>query len=215
MFQLVEEPCFATCPTCARPDAEVGKAVTAKGNTVYAWNCPTCGEFQLLTGKSPDFSLTTAEVLELDELKKKLSELEQTIERTYARHTSGAEQNPAMDIGGIRSRSKRQKQQLFNRYTREARETGNLVNRRKQLERKIRSLENRPKHRRQRWNNDVALLRWWDGLKPGDTFNPGAGDIAIAKKNRASIVLVSGTKWTIHEVLGMKRERIKEVRAYL
>ncbi len=57
-----------------------------------------------------------------------------------------------------------------------------------------------------------ALLAAWDALKPGDTFTPGNNPIVIARKNQWSVRDTDGITWSMLEVIGLRRERVEELR---
>lgn len=163
----------------------------------------------------PEFSLTTAEQEKLETLRTQLATLEAQYEKKSAAHITGTQMNPAGDIGSIRSRSKRQKQHIMNRYDREARETVQFVNKIQELKKQITNLEGLAERRKKRFKADMMRLKVWDALKVGDTFQPGNNPLQIKKKNRFSVITTSGTKWKITEVIGLSRQRIDELRKYM
>lgn len=151
----------------------------------------------------------------LDELKKELDETNAKIKRHHGTSISGAQMNPAGDIGGIRSRSPKRKQQIFDRYTREANEGVALYKRRDSLKREIARIETQPARDRKALLRDIALYHWWNSLKPGDTIKPGNATLTIKKKNAKSIVVETGTNWKLVEVTGISNKRLAEIKAHL
>ena len=151
----------------------------------------------------------------LDVLRHELAECNAQIEQHLASSISGSTMNPAGDIGGIRSRSQKRKQQIFDRYSREARRHVELIEKRDSLKQRIAYIESQPKRDRTLLQRDIALYHWWNNLKSGDTIKPGNNALLIVKKNTKSVVTAGGSKWTIHEITGLSNSRISEIKAHL
>ena len=71
-------------------------------------------------GGVDDYQATEGEVRELEQLRARLADAEAAISRHHARQLSGFDTNPAADLGGIRSRSQKAKDRIFDRFSRES-----------------------------------------------------------------------------------------------
>jgi len=147
--------------------------------------------------------------MSIEELQAELAIVLAALERHYRTALTGSETNPAGDIGGIRSRSQRQKNAIFNRYMREATEGVALATQRDNLQRRITILKDMPERERRAHEIAIEKLEWWDGLKPGDTFTPGNAPLVIARKNRKTLITASGSRWTIEEVTGLSVKQLR------
>lgn len=141
----------------------------------------------------------------------KLSEVEAKITAYHRTVKTGVDINPAGDIGGIRSRSAKAKERIFDRYSRDAATAVALYNERDRIKAKIAFIEEAP----EREKRDIAKLLFWDNIKAGDTFQPGNYPIRIIRKNAWSITTEGGTRWSIVEVVGISRQRAEELREML
>lgn len=159
--------------------------------------------------------MTEEEMRLLDDLKSKLAKCNEQIEQHLASSTSGAAMNPAGDIGGVRSRSRKRRRQIFERYSKEAKEHIELLKRREDLKRRIAYIESSSERERRALQRDISLYRWWNSLKPGDTIEPGNNVLVITKKNAKSVVVSSGSRWTMYEVTGLTNDRVSYIKAYL
>jgi hypothetical protein len=146
-------------------------------------------------------------------LEQQLAEVVEQIEKMHKRHeaTSGFATNPAGDFGGIRSRSQRTKDRMFDRWSKQADEAIKLYKKRDSIKAQIKYLEEKPAKEAKQLRYDLLVLTWWDQIKPGDTWAPGNNDLVITKKNAKSI-LAGGCKWSIGEVTGLRAQRIAELR---
>lgn len=149
---------------------------------------------------------------ELETLRADLTRVETRIAELSAEcdRTSGAATNPEGEIGGIRSRSRRQKDQLTARWDRQSADWRRLVGERDALKARIRWAEGATGRARA----ELAKLLWWDGLVAGDLLWSDGGP-TIAKKNRGSAITTSGTRWTCQEVTGLSPARVAELRTEL
>lgn len=162
------------------------------------------------------FELDKDEKEELDTLKRELAECEQAIEKHYASEKTGKDYNPEASIGGIRSRTKRQKRKIIERYDNQARRAVLLQKKIVELKRKINSLEKKPERLRKQWHDDVTMFKWWQNLKAGDTIDLGGNsEFVIKKKNRLSIVIGTGTRYTMQEITGISSSRAVEIVTWL
>lgn len=55
------------------------------------------------------------------------------------------------------------------------------------------------------------VLKFWEQLKPGDTFTPANKPIIIKRKNKKTVTDINGYRWTRSEVLGICESRIAEI----
>ena len=146
----------------------------------------------------------------LEILQQKLIEINHTLEVFYAecQRTDGFHINPAGDIGGIRSRSRKVKGQMFDRWTKQAHEGVELEKKKKLLLNQIAWVTAAPL----REKRDINLLIAWDNLEPGMEFRPGNDALKIIRKNKYSITTTGGINWSVVEVIGLSRKRIEELR---
>lgn len=135
-------------------------------------------------------------------LQDKLADVEARLEKHYRTSLTGAQSNPAGDIGGIRGRSQKRKDQIFNRYSREAAQGVALQAERDRILTQIKIEQEAPARER----HNLRLLAAWDALKAGDTFRPGNNVITIRNKNTWSVTDTNGISWAIHEVVGLSRK---------
>lgn len=154
----------------------------------------------------------------LQQLQDELAQVEARIARHQiaCERWSGFNTNPAGDIGGIRSRSRKQKEQLFNRWTKQANETVYLAGRKAALEREIAAVQEAD--RRALYADRIAMerLKRWEAIAPGDALDVGGNSpLTVARKSRFSLVTVGGSRWTIEEVVGLERARVEDVWAML
>ncbi len=161
------------------------------------------------------FELTQYEQEELESLRGQLETLEANFEKKSSRYITGEQMNPVGEIGGIRSRSRRQKNRIMNQYDKQAKETVSFMDERSRLQKRIANLETKPEKEERCFKLDLKRLAWWDSLKAGDTFQPGNNPLEIKKKNRMSVITANGTKWTIHELTGLSKARIAQLREHL
>ena len=121
---------------------------------------------------------------------------------------------PEMEIGGIRSRSARTKERLFNRTTKLAHEHVAAVTEQRRLAAQIEDIESGTAARRQAFKEgvDLARVRAFHQIKPGDKVGIGGNNsVTVQKKNRLSIITEGGSKWSISEVTGVFGSRVKEL----
>lgn len=151
-------------------------------------------------------------VTELDKLRADLVRVETKIAELSAEceRTGGAATNPEGDIGGIRSRSRRQKDRILDRWDQQSRDWRRLTEERYTLRARIRWAEGATGRARAQ----MAKLLWWDSLAAGDQLWPDGGP-TIAKMNRGSAITTNGTRWTCQEMTGLSPARVAELRAEL
>lgn len=138
-----------------------------------------------------------------------LAAVEDKIKKLERTALTGERTNPDLEIGGIRSRSRRQKNRILDRFDREAKEHTALIKERNDLQAQIRYIEAAP----QREKRDLLLLAKWDSIKVGDTFQPGNSPLKIIRKSTWSVTTESGSRWSTTEVVGLSRKRIEELRS--
>ena len=143
-------------------------------------------------------------------LQTRLADVESKLVKHYqeCERTSGFVTNPAGDIGGIRSRSRKVKGQVFDRWTKQAHEGVELEKKKKLLLNQIAWVTAAPL----REKRDINLLIAWDNLDPGMEFRPGNDALKIIRKNKYSITTTGGINWSVVEVIGLSRKRIEELR---
>ena len=121
--------------------------------------------------------------------------------------TSGHAVNPDNEIGGIRSRSKRSKGRLLDRWDEQARESARLHDQRRTLTARIAWLEAAPIRERV----DALVLAAWDALEVGDPFPRRPDSPTVARRSPYSVTTNTGTRWTCEEVTGLSRTRVAEL----
>ena len=142
-------------------------------------------------------------------LEQELEEINAKIEHHHGGSLDSMGVNPAGDIGGIRSRSAKKKKQIFDRYTREAKQAVELYRQRDRILSAIKYHEQQPARDEQ----DLRVLDWFDNhLKAGDTYTPGNNELVIVRKSKQSITTQGGTRWSIGEVTGLTKQRIEYLR---
>lgn len=139
----------------------------------------------------------------VDELREQLEAAEEKLRELDRKQLSGADINPGMEIGGIRSRSKRQKGRIIDRLTREAHEYAKLKKHVENLRRQLKIEEERPAREEKRRIENIKWAMKWINIKPGDKILVGASHITVKKKNKKSITATSGTNWSRFEIIGM------------
>lgn len=143
-----------------------------------------------------------------------------TIDAKQERHdaecerTSGFRTNPAGDIGGIRSRSKKQKQQLFERWSRQARTTVDLLEQRRRIVRDIEAKKQIiPRKAREAAANEILQLI----IRPGDKVSvPWSDSGTVVRVNKKSVTVQTAlvkepVKWNLiglHNWKELARERL-------
>lgn len=165
--------------------------------------------------------------LEYDRLRTELITAERRFRRVSSTlgRTSGSATNPAGDIGGIRSRSAKRKNQIFDAHLRACTEYGPAKARKEALEAAIADIESgererrddareasRPAREEKIRNARREAVRRFDALKVGDEFDNGYGKSVITKKNRNSVQSGIGAVWTLKEITGIPHKEAEELR---
>lgn len=136
-----------------------------------------------------------------DALQRELDMVNAAIERNDKEwvRTSGHALNPAGDIGGIRSRSPRQKGRIVARWDRQAAEGVALMRRKKALETRIAAEKREVAREAQRPVLEAEIERVLrDTLKPGDPVHvsgfPNPGTVVRVNAKSVSVKFPSGYK---------------------
>lgn len=129
-------------------------------------------------------------------------------------HSSGFVTNPAGEIGGIRSRSPKRKQQMFDRWTRQARTATDLFQQYKRIQREIKAKQAYISRRATEAARDEILRLV---LRPGDRVSvPWSDDGIVVRVNQKSVTVKTGTvqecvKWSLiglHDWRELAEERL-------
>lgn len=84
--------------------------------------------------------------------------------------------------------------------------TGVLESRRQADEKARESKEQR------KADNEVAMVKWFMGLKTGDTFNSGGNnDVVVKRKNKLSVTSEGGATYTLKELIGIKHDEALKI----
>ena len=98
------------------------------------------------------YTLTDQDHADIATIEAQLADLDAAIQRHHRTQLTGHDTNPAGDIGGIRSRSAKRKQQIFDRFTREAKTAIKLYNRREALRTSIEWITSGQRAKYHAWN---------------------------------------------------------------
>lgn len=142
---------------------------------------------------------------------------------------SGSATNPAGDIGGIRSRSAKRKNQIMDAYIDAAGKYAPAKARVESLQKQIADIESGEREAREarqeaaRPAREAAVaefkakrVAWFDGLKAGDSVDIGGNQpVVIIKKNRNSIKTgpQKDAVWTLREITGIDHAEADAIRA--
>lgn len=133
----------------------------------------------------------------LEQLERELEQVNAALERNAAEgeRVSGARLNPAGDIGGIRSRSKKRKRQIAERRDALAAESVRLVRERDRLQTTIANLKAAPGREAVKERARISwrgILR--DKLQKGDEVEvmPYRGTFRVVRVNKASVTVERG-----------------------
>ncbi len=90
-----------------------------------------------------------------------------------------------------------------------------LYKEREGLENRLQDIDSGNFEKRVRQENKAVeiLLKYWEQLKPGDTFQPGNNIITIKRKNKNTVTDTNGYRWSRTEVLNVSKSRITEIQA--
>ncbi len=90
-----------------------------------------------------------------------------------------------------------------------------LYKEREALENRLQHIDSGDFEKRVRQENKAVefLLKYWEQLKPGDTFQPGSSVITIKRKNKNTVTDTNGHRWSRTEVLNVSKSRIAEIQA--
>ena len=90
-----------------------------------------------------------------------------------------------------------------------------LYKERDSLQNRIQNIDSGAFEKRVKSENKALelVLKFWEQLKPGDTFQPGSKVITIKRKNKNTVTDTNGYRWTRTEVLGIPKSRIAEIQA--
>lgn len=129
----------------------------------------------------------------VNELHEKLAEVNARIERHHATQLTGAQTNPDNEIGGIRSRSKRQKERILSRFASDANKAVKLYRERDEIEANLRAAIAEPVRKKA----DQLQAELVTALKPGDMVwcgFPDPKEVVRVNKNSVSVKVSYGTE---------------------
>ena len=160
--------------------------------------------------------LDDIEIAEINQLKEKLAKLEAKKFRQNADHDSrsGAKTNPIGEIGGIRSRSPKRKRQMFDRWTRDAKDAMALEQAIAATKASIKRVENTPRAEQRKAGEAVAAevttAFTKAHVRAGDrveyTLNPRL-EMVVEKVNKVSVSIAGwprGERVRIDEIFPCK-----------
>ena len=169
-------------PGCGPDDMEERPSEVAQQHKKRSYKRPVANDDE--PPALPDNSRRIANLQDrLDRVREKMQANDQQTER-YSGHRT----NPANDVGGIRSRSRRQKRQLWDKWDRLAKECVDLAAQEAALMREIRALEQEPARIMQEWEVNQYIKH---NAKPGMFAHAGfyREPLEIVRVNRKTVTL--------------------------